>query len=101
MKQHILGPKITEKSLTQASRGWYTFLVDSKIDKASIASQIAKLYSVNVVEVRTINTKGKIRRVGKKMQKIRKADWKKALVKLKQGQSISAFDVTEEHTEKK
>ncbi len=93
---HIRRPIITEKSLSLAGRGWYTFAADVRARKEDIASDIAKLYAVNVVAVRTISMHGKMRRSGKRMTMTKKSDWKKALVMLKSGQKIDAFEVTKE-----
>ncbi len=96
MKHIIKLPRMTEKSLLLASRGWYTFAVHSDADKKTIAREVSGLYNVTVVNVRTVSVHGKERRVGRFMRKVRKPDWKKALVKLKAGQKIDAFEVTSE-----
>lgn len=88
-------PLISEKSLGLASRGWYTFAVAKHARKEDIGRQIEKIYSVNVLSVRTIAMHGKVRRTGKKMVHKRKEDWKKAIVQLKAGQHIDAFEVTQ------
>lgn len=100
MKQIVIRPVITEKSFLYASRGWYTFRVAIASNKAVIAEAIGNLYKVNVTHVRTIIMHGKEQKHGKRSQKVRQSDWKKALVRLKTGQKIDAFEVTEE-TEKK
>lgn len=97
MKQIVIKPIITEKSLSLAARGWYTFSVAEASRKPQIARAIGNLYTVTVVDVRTMIMHGKERHAGKKQKNVRKSDWKKALVKLKQGQNIDAFDVHESH----
>ena len=87
-------PLITEKTLLLASRGWYTFAVDEVASKPSIAQAINGAYKVNVLEVRTSMMHGKVRRVGKMSQHVKRPDWKKAMVKLKKGQKIDVFEVT-------
>lgn len=87
-------PIITEKSLGLASRGWYTFAVGKHMRKEKIAREVEAMYHVNVLTVRTIAMHGKVRRTGKKMTTLRRADWKKAIVQLKAGQHIDAFEVT-------
>ncbi|KKW11434.1 MAG: 50S ribosomal protein L23 [Candidatus Gottesmanbacteria bacterium GW2011_GWB1_49_7] len=94
-------PIITEKSLGLASRGWYTFAVDKHARKEEVAKEIEKMYHVNVRSVRMVAMHGKVRRAGKKMMRIRKADWKKAIALLKSGQHIDAFEVTSKEEEKK
>lgn len=97
MKHIIIKPVITEKSLSLASRGWYTFAVAAAGNKPQIAAAIHDLYNnVTVVDVRSMIMHGKEHRVGKKQKKVSKSDWKKALVRLKKGQKIDAFEVTGE-----
>ena len=93
-------PVITEKSLMRASRGWYTFAVDIDASKPEIARAVNVAYTVNVTSVRTQTMHGKQRRVGKKMKTIQKSDWKKALVHLKEGQTIPVFEVAPEEGKK-
>lgn len=100
MKHIITKPVITEKSLKLASRGWYTFAAAVASSKPQIAQAIHDVYGVTVVDVRTLIMHGKERRAGKRMKRVRRSDWKKALVRLKEGQKIDAFEVTGE-TEKK
>lgn len=100
MKQIIIKPVITEKSLSLASRGWYSFAVVVASNKPEIAQAIHDVYGVTVLDVRTLIMHGKEHRVGKKQKRATKSDWKKALVRLKEGQKIDAFEVTSE-TEKK
>ena len=88
----VVRPVITEKTLTLASRGWYTFAVNLEAGKHAIASDVAKYYKVKVEDVRTMIVHGKMRRVGKRMKSIQKTDWKKALVKLAKGQTIDAYN---------
>lgn len=97
MNMHIKQPHISEKTLSLASRGWYTFVVENTHGrKEDIAREIEKLYNVNVVSVRTISMHGKARRSGRRMRVVRCSDWKKVIVKLKNGQTIDAFEVTKQ-----
>ena len=93
MKSIFVRPHITEKTLTLAASGWYTFVVDRDADKGAIARAIADFYTVKVVGVRVSSMHGKIRRVGKLMRPAQKSDWKKAMVRLDKGQKIDAFEV--------
>ena len=96
MQPLVFRPLISEKSLSLASRGWYTFAVEKRARKEEIAKIIERMYKVNVISVRTIAMHGKMRRTGKKMVGKRKEDWKKAIVLLKAGQHIDAFEVTQQ-----
>lgn len=94
MKQTLYKPLITEKTLLLAARGWFTFAASQEVGKSEIAREIERLYGVHVIEVRTMVQHGKVRRVGRKMQTRTLRDWKKAMVKLKSGERIDAFEVT-------
>lgn len=102
MKLLVQRPLLTEKTLALAAKGWYTFVVDKEARKKNIATEVAAYYKVNVTDVRTLSVHGKTRRVGRKMLRVAKPDWKKALVQLNKGQTIDAFEVTpQEEKEKK
>jgi large subunit ribosomal protein L23 len=97
----IIKPFITEKTLSLASRGWYTFAVDPSAGKRDIARDVNSVYNVIVTAVRTVGMHGKMRRVGKGMQHVKRQDWKKAAVRLAKGQKIDAFEVTTQEEPKK
>jgi large subunit ribosomal protein L23 len=83
----IRRPRVTEKSVfLQGALGYYTFEVDTKANRAEIKDAVEKLFSVKVVSVKTMNSAGKRRRVGRSVGLT--SDWKKALVKLADGQQI-------------
>jgi len=83
----LLGPHITEKStLTLESANRVVFRVARWSNKAQIKAAVEKLFSVDVLDVSTQNSKGKVKRFGQTVGK--RADWKKAMVRLKEGQSI-------------
>ena len=93
MKHILIRPLITEKTLSLASRGWYSFMVDTKADKRTIALAISDFYKVTVVDARVAMMHGKMRRVGKLRRPAKKPDWKKAIVRLAKDQKIDAFEV--------
>ncbi|HSV73121.1 MAG TPA: 50S ribosomal protein L23 [Chthonomonadales bacterium] len=84
-------PLLTEKSMDQSHRGKYTFRVARDANKIEIAEAIERIYRVSVVKVNTMTVKGKKRRVGR-FPEGRTSDWKKAIVTLKPGQSITVFE---------
>lgn len=98
MKRIIIKPVITEKSLSKAAAGWYTFAAHEASQKPVIAKAIEDLYKVDVTDVRTMIMHGKERRTGKRMKRVRRSDWKKALVRLKAGQKIDAYENKESQT---
>ena len=87
----IRHPVLTEKTMLayQVSRQC-TFAVDRMANKVEIRKAVESLFKVNVVDVQTIRTKGKKKRVGKNLGK--KADGKKAIVTLKPDQKIEIFE---------
>ena len=89
-------PIITEKSMFLASTGWYTFAVALKSRKEDIVKAINALYSVSVIAVRTMRVAGKTRKAGKRAKPVTRVDWKKTLVRLKKGQKIGVFEVSEQ-----
>lgn len=88
-------PIITEKSLQAATQGFYTFEVDKKATKHQIKKAVEEQFKVKVISVRTLNYKGKKRRVGKKRLEVEMPGFKKALIKLKEGQKIDIFETQE------
>ena len=93
MKTNIIKPLITEKTMSLAGAGWYTFKADVFADKHRVKREIETLYGVSVVAVRSCLMHGKVRRVGRKGKTTEKSDWKKVFVKLKSGQTIDAFQI--------
>jgi len=92
----IKKPLITEKTLELANeQNIYTFEVDYKATKTQIAAMIEQLFEVEVERVNTQIAPSKRRRVGPKRTEKLSTTNKKALVKLKSGQSIELFDVTQ------
>ena len=99
MKQTVIRPVITEKSLNLASRGWYTFAVTAGRRKPEIAQAVMDIYGVSVESVRTIMMHGKVRSAGKRTKKVKRVDWKKHL-SIKDRSKIDAFEVTGEAEKK-
>jgi len=82
----ILSPVITEKSTNLNVLNKLTFKVSKDANKSSIKKSIEKLYKVEVIKVNTILSKSKIKVVRGKLG--RKTGYKKAIVTLKEGQTI-------------
>ena len=83
----IKAPVITENSSTLAQeQGKYVFKVDSKANKTEIKEAIEKIFKVKVESISTINAKVKKRRVGRYTGLTNR--YKKAIVKLAEGQTI-------------
>jgi large subunit ribosomal protein L23 len=88
----IKAPIITEQS-TQLieSQNRYTFKVDKKANKVEIKKAIEAIFSVTVLTVNTVNVLPKFKRMGK--YEGYKSAYKKAVVKIAEGQKIDAFTV--------
>lgn len=86
----VLTPRITEKAIALAEQGIYVFDVPTATNKIEVTKAVEAAFKVNVTDVNIIITKGKAKRV--KQMLGHRRDVKKALVKLKQGQTISLFE---------
>jgi large subunit ribosomal protein L23 len=87
----IVRPIVTEQSsVAYQERGEYTFRVASDATKTSIRAAVEQLFGVKVTGVWTSNQRGKARRVGKDVG--RRPHWKKAVVKLRDGDTIDIFE---------
>jgi len=85
----IVRPVISEKSYDMIEHNRYTFEVAKTASKPQIADAVSEIFGVTVTSVNTMNVKGKPRRV--RVAKGKTRDWKKAIVSLKEGDSIEFF----------
>jgi large subunit ribosomal protein L23 len=91
MQQVIRKPLITEKSTIERElQNIVTFSVDPRATKADVKRAVEELFSVKVLEVRTSKVRGKTRRMGRFVGQ--RPNWKKARVKLREGDSIEFFE---------
>jgi large subunit ribosomal protein L23 len=89
--QVLQRPLVTEKStIAREEQNIVTFAVNPNANKHEIKSAVETLFSVKVLDVRTIRMPRKTRRVGRFIGK--KPEWKKAIVRLAQGQKIEFFE---------
>jgi len=90
----IFRPIVTEKSTQLQEKGIYAFEVDLNSNKIDIARAVQKKFNVTVVNVRTMNYKGKAKaqltRKGRFAGKT--SHYKKAVVTLKAGEKIDFFE---------
>ena len=87
----IRRPLLTEKSnIAREEQNLATFAVDPRANKHEIRRAVEELFDVEVLEVRTMRQPRKKRRVGKHMG--HRTEWKKAIVRLAEGQSIEFFE---------
>ncbi|TMQ00514.1 MAG: 50S ribosomal protein L23 [Verrucomicrobia bacterium] len=80
--------RLTEKGTTLSERfNQYTVVADRRANKIQIRHAVQELFKVKVIDVSTMNVRGKYRR--QRTTNAGKApDWKKAIVTLKQGDKI-------------
>lgn len=76
----------TEKSSQLQAENKYIFEVDRRAGKPEIKKAVEFLFKVEVVRVRTMTVRGKVKRMGRFSGK--RPDWKKAVVTLAEGSSI-------------
>jgi large subunit ribosomal protein L23 len=89
--QVIKKPLITEKGNVQKEQlNQITLRVDRKANKVEIRRAVEILFKTQVLDVKTMNVKGKKRRIGRNVGK--RPDWKKAVVKLAPGKTIEFFE---------
>ena len=86
----LVRPLVTEKGMTKKEEErTLCFQVAAAANKIQVKQAVEKLFSVKVEEVRTANFEGKLRRRGKFTGY--KSDWKKAYVKIADGQKVPEF----------
>jgi large subunit ribosomal protein L23 len=83
----LLAPRMTEKSTRIAeSSNQYVFEVAMDSNKKEIKDAVEKLFEVNVESVRVVKVKGKSKTF--KLRAGKRNDWKKAYVRVQEGQVI-------------
>lgn len=83
----LVAPHITEKTaLAMQNANQYAFKVRRDADKTEIKQAVELMFDVKVAGVQVVNEPGKDRRFGGRLG--RTQDWKKAYVRLAEGQAI-------------
>ena len=87
----IVRPIVTEKSsVAYQERGEYHFEVHPDANKTAVKQAVEQLFGVKVAGVWTSNQRGKTKRMGTNVG--RRPNWKKAIVKLREGDKIEIFE---------
>jgi large subunit ribosomal protein L23 len=87
----VVRPLVTEKAERgRESAHQYAFEVHREATKIQVKGAVEKLFSVKVIAVRTAIARGKNKRVGRNLG--RRPNWKKAIVTLKEGDTIALFE---------
>lgn len=95
MRKILIQPLLTEKSNDiRLDQNQYTFLVDNDANKIEIEKEFKKLFNVEVVSVNVINHKGKVKSRFTKSGRIegKTSRYKKAIIKVKNGQTLELFE---------
>lgn len=85
----IRGPHLSEKAHVAAEKNQVVLKVRTDATKKEIQQAVELLFEVSVEGVQVVNVKGKTKRF--QQSKGRRADWKKAYVKLAEGSSVEEF----------
>lgn len=90
----IIAPIISEKSMSDAVNGKYTFKVYKDANKNDIKKAVEDKFKVNVLNVSTVTIKGRTQAVRTRTRnmEVAKSSFKKAVVKLAKDQKIAMFD---------
>ena len=93
----LIAPVVTEKSTDQMEGSVYTFIVADDANKIEIGHAIEKLWDVTVEDVRTMRYPGKARRsvmgrMARNNSRGRRPGYKKAVVKLAEGDHIELYE---------
>ena len=91
--QVIIRPVVSEKTYVLSAVNRYTFRVHPDAHKTQIRQAVELLFDVKVVEVRTASVKSKPKRRGQTSGRTRK--WKKAIVQVREGDTIPIFQAFE------
>ena len=89
-REIIIKPVVTEKSVDLMQENKYCCKVAKDANKIEIKNAIEEIFKVTVVNVNTVNVHGKMKRMGRTQGMT--ASWKKAVVTLREGDSIEVFE---------
>jgi large subunit ribosomal protein L23 len=86
----VIRPIVSEKSYAGLERNTYTFLVDPRANKTEIKEAIQQIWNVRVLNVNTLNRRGKIKQT--RLSTGKRPDQKRAVVTLAEGETIEIFE---------
>ena len=85
----IRAPRVSEKTARLQEINQYVFEVATTATKADIKSAVQSLFNVTVMSVNVLNVKGKNKTF--RFRAGRRSDWRKAYVRLAEGQTIDVM----------
>ena len=83
-------PLVTEKGTVLQEQNKYVFEVAIGANKPQVKQAVEKAFDVTVTSVNLMTVRGKNKRYGRAITK--RPDWKKAVVTLKEGDTIQVFE---------
>ena len=86
----LLAPVVSEKSYSLIADRKYTFKVHKNAHKTQVRQAVEELFGVQVMGVNIIKVQAKPKRRG--ISKGTRPGWKKAIVQLREGQTIEIFE---------
>ncbi len=86
----LIEPVVSEKASLLREQNKYVFIVHPDATKTQIKEAVSKLFNVTVINCTTMNVMGKMKRLRGKPG--RTASYKKAVVRIADGQTIAAFE---------
>ncbi len=88
----LLRPVVSEKSYSLMDENVYVFVVDPSATKIDVRHAVEQAFGVKVEKVNTLNRKGKVKRNRRTNTVGHRADTKRAIVTLREGDSIDLFE---------
>ena len=88
----LIRPVVSEKSTTLMDANTYVFVVDPRATKIDVRNAVEQAFNVKVTNVNTLNRKGKSTRNRRTGVVGSRPDTKRAIVTLRQGDSINLFE---------
>ena len=88
----IIAPVVSEKSYALLDSGAYTFRIHPDATKIEVRQAVEQIFDVKVSKVTTANRKGKRKRNRKTFTYGKRADTKRAIVTLVEGDAIDLFE---------
>lgn len=85
----LLAPVVSEKSYSLITDRKYTFKVHKDAHKTQVRQAVEELFGVNVESVNILKVQSKPKRRG--LHRGRRPGWKKAVVQLREGETIEIF----------
>jgi large subunit ribosomal protein L23 len=87
----LKSPLLTEKlDQLREEQLTYAFKVDRRATKLEVKAAVEKLFKVHVEDVRTLTVRGKNKRAGTALGQ--RPNWKKALIRLRDGEKLDIFE---------